>query len=222
MSESTRSHASAGSLVGDAVGVVVDGQTYKNLLYLTLAFPLGVLYFTLLVTGLSLGAGLLVVGVGALVLLATVGAVRYVAAFERRLANGLLGTDIRGHADIQPDDDGFVATAMAYFRASSTWRAVGFIAAKFLLGTLSLIALFTTLGVAVDLALTPVFPEALSTQVNGWEVAGGLETAPEQAAGGVAGVVLGFVSLHVLNGLARVNAVTAAALLAPDESETSR
>ncbi len=42
-------------------GVVARGQSYLNMIYLLLAFPLGVCYFVFLVTGLSLGIGLLII-----------------------------------------------------------------------------------------------------------------------------------------------------------------
>ncbi len=41
-------------------GVYFRPQTYLNLLYLLLAFPLGLAYFVFLVTGLSLGFGLII------------------------------------------------------------------------------------------------------------------------------------------------------------------
>ena len=49
-------------------GVALRSQTYLNLVYLLLAFPLGVFYFTLLVTGISLGFGLLIVWIGGFIL----------------------------------------------------------------------------------------------------------------------------------------------------------
>src|SRR5438309_5628057 len=57
-------------------GVVILPQTYLNLTYLLLAFPLGTAYFILLVTGFSLGLGLMVTLVGVPVLLATLVAAR--------------------------------------------------------------------------------------------------------------------------------------------------
>ena len=47
-------------------GVFVKPQTYLNILYLLLAFPLGIAYFVFLVTGFSLGISLLILWVGLL------------------------------------------------------------------------------------------------------------------------------------------------------------
>ena len=41
--------------------VVVRPQTYLNIFYLLLSFPLGIAYFVFLVTGLSVGFGLLII-----------------------------------------------------------------------------------------------------------------------------------------------------------------
>ena len=39
-------------------GPATERQTYLNLLYLLLSFPLGIAYFVFLTTGLSLGTGI--------------------------------------------------------------------------------------------------------------------------------------------------------------------
>ena len=38
--------------------MVRDSRTYLRILYLFLAFPLGILYFTVIITGFSVGVGL--------------------------------------------------------------------------------------------------------------------------------------------------------------------
>ena len=49
-------------------GVVIEGQTYLNILYLLLAFPLGLFYFIFFVVGFSLGLPLIILWVGFLIL----------------------------------------------------------------------------------------------------------------------------------------------------------
>ena len=44
-------------------GVIAEPQSYINILYLLLAFPLGIAYFVFLVTGISVGAGLIIIWV---------------------------------------------------------------------------------------------------------------------------------------------------------------
>jgi len=87
------------------VGVVADGQTYRNLLYLLVAIPLAIGYSVAFSFGLFFGLILSLVLVGLGILLAMVLGTRLIAAFERWLANQLLGTDLVAYDDV-PEDDG--------------------------------------------------------------------------------------------------------------------
>lgn len=199
----------------------MDVQTYKNLLYLFLAFPLGMVYYVILTVGFALGLGLSVLLVGLGILLATAIGLRLIAAFERRLANALLDVTIPQPNDVRATDEGTVDTARAYFGASSTWRGLGFVALKFWIGLLSFVLLVTFVGAAVELLLLPLFPEGVfSVTVAGWEVAQSFETTTQRAAAVPAGAVLGLLGLHVLNAFARANASIASSLLGrPGDAE---
>ncbi len=222
MSRSATTDTSAGYSPSAILGVAAKGQTYKNLLYLFLAFPLGMLYFIFLTTGFALGVGLSMVVIGLGILLVMLVGVRALGAFERKLANRLLGTEIRPPDDIEPEENGLVAIGKAYVSASSTWRQFGFLFLKFFTGILSFVLLTLFVGIAVDLVLAPVFPEgALGVQINDWTVAESVETTAEQALAVLAGVVIGLVGLHLLNAFARVNASIASSLLGAEGSGTA-
>src|SRR2546426_11926458 len=75
-------------------GPATDAQTYRNLLYLLLSFPLGIAYVVFLITGLSLGTGLLVIFVGVPILIGMLFACQGLGAFERRLARSMLHLSI--------------------------------------------------------------------------------------------------------------------------------
>lgn len=215
----TAKTSSSGYSPRDILGVVIDAQTYKNLLYLFLSFPLGLAYYVALTVGLSLGIGLSVVLVGFPILFATLLGVRIIASFERKLANALLGTDLSRLSDV-PTGDGFVERVTGYLRAASTWRGLGFVLVKFWLGIVSFVILVSLLGTALELILTPVAPGLLGVQVGGFEIASAVETPLEMAVGVLVGVVMVFVSLHVLNGLASVTKQVAVALLGSDGQST--
>lgn len=221
MSQSVSADTSGGSLLADVFGVVADAQSYKNLLYLLLAFPLGMFYFVFLTVGFSLGLGLSVLVVGFVILFVTVFGLRVIASFERTLANSLLDVDIDSPDDVRPRGDGLVETGKAYLRAGSTWRGAGFVFLKFWAGVLSFVVLVLFLGTAVDLALAPVLPDgAFTVQIAGWQPARSVETPVEQAAGVVAGLAIGLVAMHVINAVAGVNAQIATALLGPEDDDT--
>ncbi|WP_267643961.1 sensor domain-containing protein [Haloarchaeobius amylolyticus] len=69
-------------------------QTYKNLAYLAVQFPLGIAYFTTLVASLALGISLSLVLVGIPLLLGTLVLVTGIVRAEGELANQLLTVDV--------------------------------------------------------------------------------------------------------------------------------
>ncbi len=80
----------AGDTLQQFVTAPVRTATYKRLLYLLLAFPLGVAYYVAFTTGSSLGLGLAFTLVGLPVLLVTLVATTGAAGLEARLATVLL------------------------------------------------------------------------------------------------------------------------------------
>lgn len=201
------------------VGVVTDTQTYRNLLYLTLAFPLGLAYYMLLTIGFTLGIGLSVILVGLGVLLGTVIGLRYIAAFERKLANALLGTTIPEPNDVESDRDGIIAAIKAYLGARSTWTGLAFVALKFWFGILAFVLLVAFLGTGIELLVLPVFPGGvLNVQVGEWVVAESIETTTHRLAAVPVGAVVVVVSFHVLNAVAGVSASVASSLLGPSSA----
>lgn len=218
MSQSTTARSPSGSLLSDAVGVVAEAQTYRNLLYLLLAFPLGLVYFVVLVFGFAAGVGLAVLGIGLGILFGTLLAARLLASFERWLANALLDTNIVDPHDVD-QATGLAETVKAYLRAPSTWKSVGFVFLKFWVGVVSFVLLVSFLGVAVELLVLPLFPGgAFNTQVGGFVVAEAFDTTTQRALAVPAGAVLAVVALNLLNAFARVNASMATSLLGPGQS----
>src|SRR5579884_1736704 len=74
--------------------VAQDTQTYRNILYLLLSFPLGTGYFVFLMVGLTLGLSTLIIWVGVPILIFTMSIWWQLATFERSLAIRLLGVTI--------------------------------------------------------------------------------------------------------------------------------
>ena len=75
-------------------GVVAEPQSYINILYLLLGLPLGIAYFVFLVTGISVGAGLIIIWVGVPILALVLAGSWAICEFERILAVTLLKEEI--------------------------------------------------------------------------------------------------------------------------------
>lgn len=77
--------------LGRFFGVFGDSRAWTALFYALLALVTGIVYFTVVVTGLSLSAGLAVLIIGIPFFLLFVGFTRVLALAEGRLVEGLLG-----------------------------------------------------------------------------------------------------------------------------------
>ena len=196
------------------VGVLVDGRTYRHLLYLLLAIPLGFVYWTLASFGLAFGLVLSVVLVGVVILLVTLIGARIAAGFERWLANQLLGTDLDRYDDVPDDASGAVAGVRKYVDAASTWRGVGFLSLKFFVTPLAFL-LLVVLANGLSLTLSPLrYPYVANFgESNGEPVTWAIDTLPEALIATAIGVVGVLVALHVTNLVAYVCRQMAAALL---------
>ena len=131
-------------------------RTYTNLLYLWLAFPLGLFYFVTLITGFSLGLGLLIVWVGLLVLLVMLLFVWLLGGFERVLAQGLLGARIPRRPLPAVSDVGVLRWLSAVLRSPALYKSVLFLGLKFPIGLAGWVFSLVGLSLALGMALTPI------------------------------------------------------------------
>ncbi|WP_420644584.1 sensor domain-containing protein [Candidatus Leptofilum sp.] len=158
------------SQFADHFAVLREKQTYFNLIYLLLAFPLGIAYFVLSVTGLSLGVGLLIVWVGLLVLLVLFAGWWLLAALERLLAVHLLGEEI-APLPIPLTSEGSVwERTKAHFTNPITWKSSLYLMLKFPLGIASFVATVTVLSFCGGLVFAPLFYQSGQISIFSWHI----------------------------------------------------
>lgn len=187
-------------------GVPFRGQTYLNLVYLFLAFPLGLLYFLLMVIGFSLGFGLSFIGIGLLILAGTVAACWACALFERQTAVSLLHVDIPPLKRTALDGSSTWDQIKTQLASPVTWKSLAFLLLKFPLGIASFVILTTLIALTLGFLTVPItynfFPLEIML-INGSGIL--IDTLWEALACFLFGVVLLFPSLHILNILARIS-----------------
>lgn len=155
-------------------GVIFERQTYRNLGYLLSAFPLGLIYFVLLVTGMSLGLGLSIIWVGIPILMIMLMAVQALGRFERELASKVLNVEIVPAA--YPEGrSGFMGQFKAYASSATTWQAFIYLLLKFPFGLLSFCTAVVSIALTVGLLTAPLvylIQSAIMTSLNvdysGW------------------------------------------------------
>src|SRR5215208_1207740 len=194
--------------------VAWNPQSYRNLLYLALALPLGVGYVAVLAAGLSSGAGLAVILVGLLILLATLFALRAMAAVERMLARRLLRIAI--HPPIEGGIDvGWRQRVQLWLRDPVTWKSLVFLLGKLPMGVVAYAAISLLGFTSLVLAFAPVLVAITPVIFFGWEIDNPVATIAVVPAG----VLLFLCCLHLFNGLAWLYGVCARVMLGPSSVE---
>jgi membrane protein implicated in regulation of membrane protease activity len=116
-------------------------ETYRRLAFLLLAFPLGIGYAGLILSGMVLGASLSFVLIGIPILLVTLAALGGLAAFERGLIHTLTDQEVPLPRVARSDNILKMVTSF------STWRTMSYLLLKFPLGLFSLLVVGATTGI---------------------------------------------------------------------------
>jgi hypothetical protein len=206
------SQAAERDLLDTIFGPATDGQTYLNLLYLLLGFPLGIVYFIFLVTGLSMGTGLLIVYIGILILIAVLLGCRGLGAFERLLSRTMLHLSIPSPPPSSPSEPGVLGTLKALFKDTTTWKSLGYLVLKFPFGIASFVVLIASFSASIALTLAPLTYRTVPMDVGLWRI----ETKDEATVCCMVGVILLLLSFHLVNGLAYLWGRFAQMMLGPD------
>jgi Putative sensor len=176
-------------------GVVTRPRTWLGLVFHLLAFPLGLFYFVFLVTGISVGVGLVVVWVGIPILLVVAGAWWLFAAFERVQALHLLGARLPATPRPWERAEGIWGRLKAHFGSGSTWLDLAYLIAKLPFGVVSFTLVVSLAGAVGWLFAMPFMAAFDVPVVNGTWVPPlwfGILCVP-------LGLLLFVASLHVLN-----------------------
>jgi Putative sensor len=165
---------------------LIRARSYSALTHNLLGLPLGVAYFTWLVTGLTAGLGLAVTLVGIPILTAVLASVRPLLAAERGLANTLLDAGIRS-APLTPGGEGLIGRFKAYWTDSATWRGMAYLVARFPVGLATFVVAATAWSSALYLIAAPVVAPFDAIELGFWR--------PDSVLDGLALVPLGLVLL---------------------------
>ncbi|MFE9249895.1 sensor histidine kinase [Streptomyces sp. NPDC007088] len=108
--------------LGSALRAPLGARMWREFGYLLLSLPISIGTFTLAVTMLSLGAGLLVTFLGIPVLAGGLAACRGIGALERARARALLGLKIDSPRPVRPKKASPLSWVGATLRSGVSWR----------------------------------------------------------------------------------------------------
>lgn len=193
--------------------VAVEPRTYGALFYLALSLATGTFYFSWVVTGIALSAGLSILIVGIPVVVLFFATVRVLSLVEGRIVEAMLGERMPRRPVYAHRDQPWLARIGAMFTDPRTWSTLLYLLLMLPLGfvyfTLVTVLLATSLAIAVA-PLLSVFDDVVVmlgefdlTALSPWAL-------PLTCA---AGVLLVVATLHVARGLGWMHAQFARHLL---------
>lgn len=131
------------------------GRTYLNLLYLAVMLPLGVVYFTILSIGFSVGVPLVILGIGIPILLVTLAIAVELTQFERFVLRRALDVDIPA---VEPELEGSRwARTRRFVTDARVWKGVVYLLSVFVVGSVTFGLLAPLLATTVSFLLAPLY-----------------------------------------------------------------
>lgn len=201
----------------------VRPRTWKELAYLLTGLPVGIVTFTVVVTGVATGVSLLITLIGVPVLVATAYADRGLAWVERRRAALVLGRPIVDPVPRRPDRPGAIAWLKALALDRQTWKDAAWMILLFAVGLVGFVVAVVFWAVALWAVTFPLYwwvlPHDALPQIAGDGDEFAIDTWPLALAVGAAGLVVLGVAPWVCALLARGQARLAQMLLGPSERE---
>lgn len=204
-------------LAGSFFGVAADSRAWTGLFYMLLSLATGIVYFTVVVTGLSTSAGMAMLIIGIPVVILFVGIVRLLSLVEGRLVESMLGERMPRRPLYVGRGQPWLERIAAMFTDPRTWSAMLYMVLMLPLGTIYFTVAVTGLSVSLGLVAGGVAAalEALGLldfrgTLHVWPFENPLVGAPVLAMVGVLGL---FVVLHVARAVGRLHGGLAKHLL---------
>jgi hypothetical protein len=194
-------------------GVALEPHTYGALFYLLLSMPIGIFYFTWVVTGISLSAGLAVLIIGIPFMILFIGTVHALSLVEGRIIEALLGVRMPRRPTPPPAAAPLMERIKAVLSDPRTWSTMLYMALMLPFGVVYFSLLVTMLSLSLGLVAGSVLQLLQgATLITIEDVYYTLPTwtAPFFC---VLGIVLFFATLHMTRGLGYMHAALAKSML---------
>lgn len=202
-------------------GPVFQARTWKETLHLLIDLPLGIAWFTVIVTGVSLGFGLIpLMLIGLVVLFATLQFVRAVSAVERARAKALLDADIASPFVPIGDIEGWWPRIKAVLGDGALWKGVAYCVIALPVGILTFTLAVTFWSIALGGITAPIWG-LIESWTGASDISGFAEVAII-AGTFVGGVVFLALTPRLVHGLALMDRGLIRGLLGADRNAQLR
>ncbi len=174
-------------------GIIANPDAYLSLIYQIFAFPLGLFYFVFLITGLLVGIGLIIIWIGIPILLLMMLAWYGFSVFEKQLSIYVLKAEIPDVKKPEHQEMSIWAQFKRYLTDPVTWKSLAFLFLRFPLGILSFSITVSLLAVTSSFIAAPFTYNYYYMEFGLFRV----ETPGLAILVAIAGILIGFLSLHV-------------------------
>jgi hypothetical protein len=139
------------------------------------------------------------------------------AKLERVLAVSLFGVSVPVRERRSDPSRSLFDRFVQHVKDPMTWKGLGFLFLKFPMGVLSFVVVITLLSVSLSLITAPLTYDLVYYEMWFFEI----DSPSESAICMLLGVVIGIMSLHVINAVAMISGRLAVALLGEEWSDDS-
>jgi len=174
-------------------GIIANPNAYLSLIYQFFAFPLGLFYFVFLITGILVGIGLIIIWIGIPILLLMMLAWYGFSVFEKQLSIYVLKAEIPDIKKPEKQEMTMWTRFKNYISDPVTWKSLAFLFLRFPLGVFSFAITVSLLAVTVSFISTPFTYNLYYMEFGFFRV----ETLGLAILIAIAGILIGFISLHV-------------------------
>jgi hypothetical protein len=201
------------SAFGRFFGVAADPHTYGALLYMLLALPVGIFYFTWAIAGMSMSAGLAILIIGVPFAVLFMGTVYALSLMEGRIIETLLGERMPRRPQYPAAQSGFWAGIKAILVDPRTWASLLYMVLMLPMGILYFTSVVIGLSLSAGLVSAPfawLFGVPVTYSMDGENF---LPPGLAMPLLTVLGVFLLFATLHLARGVGKFHAQFAKHLL---------
>lgn len=190
-----------------------------NLIYLLFSLPLGILYFTAVITGVSLGAGTIIIYIGVPILAFTIFAAKSFVRFDKILASKLISSNIclttKNLLENQ-DKKGFIKNILDTIKDPKNWSYILYCIIKLPLGILNFTVAITLTTLSLGFLLSPFLYALLKILGSDILISNDIFyilgiNIPQSTQAGITfilGVFISYLTVNVVNVMAKKSANT--------------
>ncbi|UXI66883.1 sensor domain-containing protein [Tahibacter amnicola] len=194
-------------------GVAADPRAWAATIYMLMAMPLGIFYFTWAVTGLSLSLGMMILVIGLPLTVLFLATVRVISLVEGRLVEVMLGERMPRRPIYAQRGLTLVERVKQLFTDTRTWTTLFYMTLMMPLGIVYFTTAVVGFTLGASLFLNPIvslFWDIGLLNIDGEVFNLPLVLQPLQM---ILGIVLLFAMLHLARGVAKVQGAFAKHLL---------